>query len=85
MTATKRRLLLGVVGGLLLLPVLTGCQSGAPDLSKQEKQNFNGGPMPPQAREIFQQKMREAQQKARTQNPGPGGGPPAANPAGGPR
>jgi hypothetical protein len=85
MTVTKRRLLVGVMGALALLPVLTGCHSESADLSTKEKQNFGGGPMPPQARQIFQQKFREAQEKARQQNPGPGGGPPAGTPAGPPR
>lgn len=74
MTSTKRRLLSLLAGGAALFPVMiTGCQSNSPQMSKQEEKSFRGGPMPESARQIMQQKLREAQQKSRRPVPGPGG------------
>lgn len=51
-----------LAGVTLILPILAGCHEGTTQLSKDEQANFKGGPMPESARQIMQQKMREAQQ-----------------------
>jgi len=60
-----------LAGVLILLPVLAGCQSGAPAMTKKDEANFKGGPMPENARRIMQQKLQEARNKnPRTPAPG---------------
>jgi hypothetical protein len=66
----------------LLVPVLAGCSDKAAPLTPKEEANFKGGPMPPEAREIMQQRMREAQEKAARERGGSAApGAPAAPPA----
>jgi hypothetical protein len=71
-TVKTKRLVCGVVGCLLVLPVLAGCNNNAAPLTPKEQSEFKGGPMPPEAREIMAQKMKEAQEKAKQNNPAPG-------------
>jgi hypothetical protein len=74
MRGRAKNLLSVLIVGALLVPVLTGCSSQAPQLTKQEQTEFKGGPMPESARRIVQQKLQEAQQRA-PQNPASSAGP----------
>jgi hypothetical protein len=55
------------LGALLALAALAGCSSpgGGAAMSKQEQDNFKGGPVPPEA----QKAMLEATQKASQNKP----------------
>jgi hypothetical protein len=76
-TKSSHRLLPALAGGTLLMALAfcTGCNGNTPPLSKEEKANFSGGPMPESAKKIMQQKMQEARQKM----------PPGATPPTGPQ
>jgi hypothetical protein len=75
-TRRAKRLFAGLVGLLAVLPILIGCSGKAPELTKQEHNDFKGGPMPEEARKIMQQKMQEAQAKNKAANPSQGATPP---------
>jgi hypothetical protein len=71
LSLTTRRLAV-----LLLLTLLAGC--GGSGLTKQEQQQIQNPPtrqIPPEAQALIDQKMREASQKMRQQNPAPGAQP----------
>ncbi len=76
MTRRTTKLLATLAGGVLLFPLLAGCSTKTPELSKEEQAKFKGGPMPDSARKIFEQKMREAQQKSTQSNVPPNAGAP---------
>ncbi|HLK55105.1 MAG TPA: hypothetical protein VKU00_00990 [Chthonomonadaceae bacterium] len=84
MTGKAKRLLIGLIGGVLLSAVV-GCNNNSAPLTKTEESSFKGGPMPESAREIMQQKLKEAAAKGGTNAaPGPNGGGPASSTPSGP-
>jgi len=64
LTISSRKWLLVLAGSILLIPMMVGCKGDSAPLTQQEKSDFKGGPMPESARQIMQQKMKEAADKA---------------------
>jgi|GEM_PF-5187762 hypothetical protein len=55
--------ILAVAALALLAPALAGCpQGGATPMTEKEKQDFKGGPMPPEARAKMAERMRNINQ-----------------------
>ena len=71
MSNRRMRLLAVLAGSLEVDPMLAGCQEKSAPLTKQEEASFKGGPMPEEARQIMQQKLREAQSKSERPVGGP--------------
>lgn len=79
MTGKAKRLLPALLGCIALLTALAGCDSKGPEVTKTEEANFKGGPMPESARQIMQQKIKEASTK---NGPQGSSAPAGAGPAG---